>query len=95
MRNTIKTDMICIECGNIHVIQRNLSYRKKTNNEMKLWCYKCQKEVNHVEIIDKNSYLFNLEGETNLTEQEKEVLTLISNDKDKQKVKKYDRFMDV
>lgn len=85
MYNTVKTDMICIKCGNINVIQRKLSYKKKANNNSYLWCYKCQKESKHVEIIDKKSYLFNLEGELNLTEQEKEVLNLIN--KDKQKVK--------
>ena len=49
-RFTIKKTLKCTECGNLIVIHRKLSNNKKEGHLKNLYCIKCKKEVNHIEL---------------------------------------------
>lgn len=48
----IQTAIQCPECGNITYIFRKQASQKKIGHLKKLYCYKCKKEVNQVEVKD-------------------------------------------
>ena len=48
----IATNLICPICNNIQVIQRRKSRQKSYGHLKLLYCYKCKKYVNHIEIKD-------------------------------------------
>ena len=48
-KKTIKTDLICPECGNVFPIMRKQNKQKKTFHRKWLFCPICKKETNHIE----------------------------------------------
>ena len=56
MSNFVQTAIQCPECGTITYINRKKSLKKKIGHLKKLYCYKCMKEVNQVEVGDTTLY---------------------------------------
>ena len=57
-KKTYLTELVCLNCGNIDIIQR-LYYHKKSIGHIKdLWCYKCKEKTKNYEIKDKNLFYF-------------------------------------
>lgn len=55
-RFTIPKTLKCSDCGNIVVIHRKMSKNKKAGHLKKLYCIKCRKEVNHIELSTYDLY---------------------------------------
>lgn len=61
--NTVRTILKCPNCGELTTIHRLASRQKKVGHLKKLYCYRCKKEVNHIELKDE----FILDREYNRT----------------------------
>ena len=74
-----QTSLICPECGNIFKIWRLKCHQRNLYHKKNLFCVKCNKETNHIELKDIDLYLSSLEfkNEEDFTEEEKEVWQLI------------------
>ena len=48
-----KTRLICPNCMNIQTKYRKASRLKKYGHLKRLWCYKCKKIVNHIELCNE------------------------------------------
>lgn len=72
-----RIDTLCTNCGTIHVISRRVCHKEKPNYRLYLWCFKCQKPVEHIEIVDKTTYLMKLQNKPNLNKEEKNILDLL------------------
>lgn len=46
----VQTELICSECGNRVSIWRKKHKQKEDRHVKTMWCYKCKKETNHIEI---------------------------------------------
>ena len=51
------SDLVCLECGNVFTIMRKNCKLREVSHLKKLWCYKCQKFVNHYEVCDIDSFM--------------------------------------
>ena len=65
----IKVDTICTNCGNINVITILKHFQKK-EKYMKLYCYKCKKVVNHIQLVDKDVYSLFMQNNFGFTEEQ-------------------------
>ena len=79
MNKTIKTDLICPECGNILSIHRKESKQKKPFHRKLLYCPICKKNINHIEIKDWDILIETLKRkeESLMTEDEQKVYRLL------------------
>ena len=84
----IKTDLVCLECGNVDTIMRHLFKQKKVSHIKDLWCYKCKKTTKHYEIRDLASFMLYHPGNEQIKE-------LIKNGKFKDEEEKYRIFKKV
>ncbi len=55
---TYLTELVCLNCGNIDVIERLKSHNKNVGHIKDLWCYKCKLITKHYEIIDKSLFYY-------------------------------------
>ena len=44
-----KASLICPECGNVFEIVRNRGRQKELFHLKRIYCYKCKREINHIE----------------------------------------------
>lgn len=79
MSKTIKTDLVCPECGNVFPIMRKASRQRGLFHRKRLYCIVCKKETNHIETKDFDMLLaaISFKGEDRLNENEKEVYQLV------------------
>lgn len=77
-KKTIKTDLICPECGSVFPIMRKQSKQKKIFHRKWLFCPKCKKETNHIETKELELLLeeITIKEEYQRTEDEKKVYAL-------------------
>lgn len=52
-RKVVQTKLICPNCGNEVEIFRKENKQKKFGHKKILWCYKCKRMINHIEIKDE------------------------------------------
>ena len=78
-KKTIRTDLLCPECGNVFPIQRRVNRQKKTLHRKWLYCPMCQKTTNHIEInnIEKLLDIIIEKEEAERTEEEQKVYKYI------------------
>ena len=55
---TKRTELVCLQCGNIVVIHRIISHKRCVGHIKDLWCYKCKDTTKHYEIQDKTSFFY-------------------------------------
>ncbi len=79
MIKTIKTDLICSECGNIFPISRKANKQKKELHIKDLYCPSCKKQTKHFEMKNGDIYIKKISGkeESDRNEEEKMILRLI------------------
>ena len=79
MTKTIKTYLICPECGNIFPIIRKESKQKKAFHRKYLYCPVCKKTTNQLEMkeYDKLLEMIDRKEDTSMTEDEKKVYKLL------------------
>ena len=61
MSNKIRTqltNLVCLDCGNIMIIQRKKSNLKKIGHIKDLYCFNCDKVTKHYEVRDINEFLW-------------------------------------
>lgn len=51
-QTTIKSDLICSECGNIFPIMRKYKAQRGIYHIKDLYCYKCDKDTKFIELRD-------------------------------------------
>lgn len=87
MNNKVKeSDFICPACGEVISIPRPTSRDFKMYNIKSLYCYKCEKNTNQIEVRDVHLLRKKLEFKPDLTDYELYIYNLIN--KEKKKVKK-------
>ena len=64
---TVRTQLVCLECGNIVTIQRRFGREKSVGHIKHLYCYHCEERTAHFEIKDETLFL-NTYDEENLEE---------------------------
>ena len=76
---TVRTDLICPECGNIFTIQRRIGNQKKLYHRKWLYCPICQKDTNHIEVKDLDILIEKIarKEEKTRTEDENKVYKLL------------------
>lgn len=52
-RAVVQTKLVCPKCGNKVEIFRKENKQKKFGHKKLLWCYKCKRMINHIEIKDE------------------------------------------
>ena len=57
--NTTRTDLVCLNCGNVTSIQRKSNKQKKISHIKDLWCYKCLQITKHYEVRDIDKFILN------------------------------------
>ena len=79
MNKGAPTTLLCPECGSTFPIRRKQGKQKKKFHHKKLYCIKCKKETNQIEIKDIDKFLGTLSFlvEDELTEEEKTVIQLV------------------
>jgi hypothetical protein len=79
IKQTISTNLICPDCGNIFPIQRKQNKQKTLFHRKKFFCYKCKKETNHIELKDIDSLMYILENtpDEKKTEDQQKVYSLL------------------
>lgn len=79
MNNVTQTKLICPDCGNVFPIMRKTCNQKKTFHRKWLYCIKCNKVTNHIEIKDLEKWISEIEfkEENEINKKEKEVYLLI------------------
>lgn len=93
MRRKIETtyvDVLCSVCGNVSLFQRTPTKKITMFTMTSNWCYKCKKITTHYVLNDFDIAYNRLKSLTDLTEDEKIVLSIIENKSDKKLVKKYE-----
>ena len=67
-------DFYCISCGNKSLtLPRKESFKHERFHRKKLYCYRCQMEINHVECQnEEDAYNFKLDFEDGVYDNEKE-----------------------
>lgn len=84
---TIKSDLICPECGNIFPIMRRTSIQRKSYHIKDLYCYKCDRLTKHIEVKDAMEMKKSLEFSTFKTEFEESLYALLCMNDKKEEVK--------
>ena len=56
--NGKRTELICLNCGNVFPIYRRDCCLKTQGHIKDLWCYKCQKVTKHYEVRELSRYSF-------------------------------------
>jgi len=79
MPKVVPTDLICPDCGNVFTIMRKESKQKKEFHRKWLYCPKCHKKSNHIEVRDLDIMLRKIEQKekSEYTEDDKKVLKLV------------------
>ena len=79
MIKTVKTDLICSECGYIFPIFRKANKQKKELHIKDLYCPLCKKDTKHLEMKNGDIYLMKIgeKKESDRNEEEKKILRLI------------------
>lgn len=75
--NFTLSDFICPECGNIITLPRLINKERARYHMKKIWCYKCNKEINHIELQNSDFLLKQLQFQEPKTEIEKQVYQLV------------------
>lgn len=70
------SSLVCLECGNIFIIPRKKEKHRGNGHIKDIWCPICKKVSKHYEILDIDSFLYNLEYEDEVKQY---VRDLISN----------------
>ena len=52
------TQLVCMNCGNLVMIQRKIRGLKKVGHIKHLYCYKCDSIQKHYEVRDASSFLW-------------------------------------
>ncbi|MEE3344074.1 MAG: hypothetical protein VZS44_08305 [Bacilli bacterium] len=52
------TQLVCMCCGNVVMIQRNIRNLKKVGHIKHLYCYKCDSIQQHYEVRDVSSFIW-------------------------------------
>lgn len=65
MSKYVQTAIQCPECGTVSYIFRQAGKQRKAGHLKKLYCYKCKKDVNQVEVRDPSE--FYVDENTDLT----------------------------
>ena len=52
-RKVVQTKLMCPNCKNTVEIFRKENKQKKFGQKKLLWCYKCKRVINHIEIKDE------------------------------------------
>ena len=52
------TNLVCLDCGNIMMIQRKKSNLKKIGHIKDLYCINCKKNTKHFEVKEINKFLW-------------------------------------
>jgi len=78
IKDTKKTELICLDCGYVQAIQRTKNHLKKEEHIKTLYCPSCNIDKRFIEIKDKDIYYAKLQHKTNLTELEQLILDLLS-----------------
>ena len=47
---TVQSNLMCFDCGSIFTVHRKKRRQREAAHIKHLWCFKCQKETQHVEI---------------------------------------------
>ena len=79
MSKTIRTDLICPECGSIFPIMRRECNQKKAFHRKYLYCPTCKKTTNQLEMkeYDKLLEMIDRKEDASMTEDEKKVYKLL------------------
>lgn len=56
-RNMAMSDLYCSECGCHMTVPRSYKNTREKGHKKKLWCYQCKKEVNFIEVREKDFIL--------------------------------------
>ena len=80
-KSTVSTSLICPECGNVFPIMRKANKEKSLYHRKWLYCIRCSKTTNHIEVKDLDRLIYYLENtpEEEKTAEEKKVYKLIKN----------------
>lgn len=60
MDNNPRTDLVCLNCGNVFTIYRSYNY-KKVGHIKDLWCYSCKKVTKHYEVRDISKFMYDID----------------------------------
>lgn len=75
--STMRSDLICFECGNILSISRKIGKKRNLHHIKDIYCYKCNIVTKHIEIGDSDIYKKKIEYKENRSEEEKFILYLL------------------
>lgn len=53
------TQLVCMNCGNVVMIQRRIRNLKKVGHIKHLYCYRCDSVQQHYEVKDVSSFIWN------------------------------------
>ena len=78
-KKVAKSDLMCLKCGEYFPTWKDKGTQRKMFERKVLYCPKCCKNTNHVELQNIDLYKASLEfiEENTLTEEEKEIYQLI------------------
>ena len=82
-RNTISSDLICSECGQLMTIPRFKNRQREKYHIKDLYCVTCGKVTKFIEIRDQNLCKKELEMKPNRTEQEEFLYFLLQKNMEK------------
>ncbi|MBP3634832.1 MAG: hypothetical protein J6J17_00015 [Bacilli bacterium] len=77
---TVKSDLLCHECGSITSIQRRQSNKREKYHIKDLYCYKRNKATKHIELKDCDFVKAELLSKDELKSEEEKILKLINPD---------------
>lgn len=86
-RATIKSDLICSECGNIFPIMRGYKSQREKYHIKDLYCYKCDKKVKFIELKDAMKTKKELEFTTDKSKFEQYLYELLCINDEEEKVR--------
>lgn len=88
-KKVVRTDLMCIDCGNIFPIARTTKHQKNEFHIKDLYCYKCKKITKFVELKDFSVMKMKLELNPNKTEFEQHIYDLLCKDDEKELNEQY------
>ena len=71
------TDLVCLECGNVMTIYRNILKQKKVGNIKDMYCPYCNDLMKFFEVRDVSAFKWQCETAEKLTEEELFVMNLL------------------
>ena len=72
----ISHDLVCSECGNIYTMQFTDTIMKKIYCNKEVWCFKCKKVTEQINIINYDAWKFDMENKEDKTDLEKYLLKI-------------------